>query len=59
MVLIVILTIIIGTIMFIHGASIRRPEWCQSQLDDEQMKEISKIQRKKDQCKDKRTGRDL
>lgn len=45
--IIAILIFVLGTIALIHGASVGKPEWCQRQLDDEQMKAVSKQQRKK------------
>lgn len=56
---VVIVIIIIGTIAFIHGASTGKPEWCQRQLDDEQMKLVSKTQRKNTQYKSRRARRNL
>lgn len=56
---VVIVIIIIGTIAFIHGASAGKPEWCQRQLDDEQMEAVSKKQKTDFQYKNRKTRRNL
>ena len=51
MLLVITFAIIIGTIVFIHGASIGKPEWLQRQSDDEQMEAVSKMRGKNSQNK--------